>query len=99
MHEKRRYFKKLMLNGVPSILAFIGAIIAPMIWLKIAFVVFAVGVYVVVTYNQAVAMVANDDFHERVGASTEYLERCGLIPTSISVNGKKIKDDSKRPII
>ena len=46
MHEKRRYFKKLMLNGVPSILAFIGAIIAPMIWLKIAFVVFAVGVYV-----------------------------------------------------
>ncbi|MBO3093054.1 hypothetical protein J5F27_14175 [Schleiferilactobacillus harbinensis] len=93
MHEKRRYFKKLMLNGVPSILAFIGAIIAPMIWLRIAFVVAAIGIYVLVTYNQAGAMVDNDDFHERIGASVEYLKQSGIVPTSISVNGKKIKGD------
>ncbi|WP_155827921.1 hypothetical protein [Schleiferilactobacillus harbinensis] len=48
MHEKRRYFKQLMLSGVPSILAFIGAIIAPMIWLKLAFVAATVGIYAVV---------------------------------------------------
>ncbi|MFT8398319.1 MAG: hypothetical protein ABF676_08005 [Schleiferilactobacillus harbinensis] len=95
MHEKRRYFKKLMLNDVPSILAFIGAIIAPMIWLKLAFVAAAVGIYAVVAYNQAGAMVDNDDFHVRIGASVEGLKNAGLVPKSISVNGKKIKDDKE----
>lgn len=39
------------------------------------------------------AMIDNDDFHERIGASVEGLKRAGLVPKSISVNGKKMKDD------
>lgn len=93
--RKRKYFLKLLQNGIPSALALIGALITPLIWLKIVFIVVAVGIYAVVAYNQAAAMVDNDDFHERIGASVEGLKRAGLVPKSISVNGKKIRDDKE----
>jgi hypothetical protein len=88
--RKLKYFKKLLLNGAPSVLGFIGALIAPLLWIKIAFVIFAIGVYVFLSYTQAAAMIDNDDFHERIGASIEGLKQAGLIPKSIRVNGKPI---------
>lgn len=89
--DKWRYFRKLMINVVPSVFAVSGALIASLLWVKIVFLIFAVVAYGIMSYMQALAMVDNDDFHERIGASVEYLEKSGLLPDSISVNGKQIK--------
>ncbi|QFR62511.1 hypothetical protein LH991_16230 [Schleiferilactobacillus harbinensis] len=88
--RKLKYFKKLLLNGAPSVLGFIGALIASQLLIRIAFVIFAIGVYVFISYTQAAAMIDNDNFHERIGASIEGLKRAGLVPKSIRVNGKPI---------
>ncbi|MFT8411802.1 MAG: hypothetical protein ABF743_06575 [Schleiferilactobacillus perolens] len=89
--NKWKYFRRLMLNIAPSVLAVSGALIASMLWVKIVFLIFAVVAYGIVSYMQALAMVDNDDFHERIGASVEGMKKAGLLPHAISVNGKQIK--------
>lgn len=93
--RKWQYFRKLLLNGLPSALAVGGALITPNGLIRTSFIILAVIIYVVVAFNQAGAMVSNDDFHERVGASAKFMKDVGLMPDLVSIKGKPVKSDKK----
>jgi hypothetical protein len=92
---KWNYFRKLLINAVPSAIAIGGALVAYAAWLKSLFLVFAVIAYILVSYFQAGTMADNDKVQQKIGASVEGFRQDGFVIKSISVNGKPVKSKKK----